>query len=282
MKYFYLTFILLFFSMRSMAEDITEDMVEYHERAEYQEEGPGQQKKAEGREIWTQVNLYLFAVAIDGDTNLNGIESDVDVSFSDILDNLDLGGMVFVEHRRDKWSFIVDGLFMDLSDESSVSTNGVLDIKLEADVLQALAEAFVGYRVLKYDYHNAVLGIDLLGGARYNYIELELSAEASGLGLTTSASRKRDEEWVDAVIAIRFQYTHDNNWGATLWTDIGEGSDSSSYQILGLVNYRFENNISVFGGYRYYHMEYETGSGTNAFELDLDYSGPMIGLGYRF
>ena len=226
--------------------------------------------------------MYGFAVGIEGTTKLRGVESDVDASFSDILENLDLGGMVFVEHRRGKWSFMADGLFMKLSAEDSPSTNGILEVDLEVDILQALVEAFIGYRVLEQHYQRSALGIDLFGGARYNYIKLELDVSASGLGLTRSSLREADEDWVDGVIGIRFQYDHDNGWGASFWADIGEGSDSSSYQLIGLVNYSLTSNIRVFGGYRYYQMDYETGSGSNTFELDLDYSGPMVGVGYRF
>ena len=65
-------------------------------------------------------------------------------------------------------------------------------------------------------------------------------------------------------------------------TDIGEGSDSSSYQLAGFANYRFDNNIRLFGGYRHYHFEFEDGAGSSRIGLDLDFSGPMLGLSYRF
>jgi len=51
---------------------------------------------------------------------------------------------------------------------------------------------------------------------------------------------------------------------------------------MGLVNYKYENNVKLFGGYRHYHFEYKDGSGTSRFEIDADYSGPMFGVTYRF
>lgn len=63
---------------------------------------------------------------------------------------------------------------------------------------------------------------------------------------------------------------------------IGKSSDGSSYQLMGLVNYRFENSVRIFAGYRYYHMEYDGVHGSAPYELDLDYSGPMVEVSYRF
>ena len=102
------------------------------------------------------------------------------------------------------------------------------------------------------------------------------------LGLTTSASRNPDEDWVDVVFAFRVQYGHENGWGVSAWADIGDGSDSGSYQFFGTVSYRFKNNIRIVGGYRLYHLEYDSDSEGRRLDLDLDYTGPMFGVAYRF
>ena len=233
-------------------------------------------------DTWTEVGGYLLAVSIDGDTTMSNVETDLDVSFGDILENLDLAAMAFVEHRRGKWSFMMDGLFMDLSSDSTIASNGTLQVNTDADVFQGMVAGFVGYRFFDKDYDQGNLGIDVLGGVRYNDVDVELDVNASALGLTTAASRKSGDEWLDAVVGLRGQYTHNNGWGASGWVDIGEGEDSSSYQIAGFVNYSFENNIRAYGGYRLYAMDYEDGAGASHFAIDADYAGPMIGASYRF
>ena len=234
------------------------------------------------QENWTEVGIYGFMLGIEGDATIGNVTTDVDVSFSDILDNLDMGFMGFVEHRRGKWSFIGDVVYMKLSADSTTAINPILSVELDAEVAQTLAEGFVGYRVLAQDHGDAQLGIDLLGGARYNKLDLELGVEATLLGLTTSASRNPSEDWVDGVIGARVQYGHNNGWGVSAWADIGDGSDSSSYQLIGIVSYRFKNNIRVLGGYRQHSFEYTVVSGGRRFDLDLDYTGPMLGVSYRF
>ena len=234
------------------------------------------------QEKWTEVGIYGFMMGIEGDATLGNVTSDVDVSFSDILDNLDFTFMGFVEHRRRKWSFIGDAAYLKLSAEETRSRTAVSSLTLDAEFEQTLAEAFVGYRVFERNLGEAQFGIDLLGGARYSELSFELDTRASLLGLTSSASRKRDEDWVDGVVAVRVQYGHENGWGVSAWADIGDGSDSSSYQLMGIVSYRFKNNIRVFGGYRQYSFEYTVVSGGRRFDLDLDYTGPMLGVAYRF
>ncbi len=57
---------------------------------------------AHAQENWTEVGIYSLMTAIEGEAKVGNVTSDVDVSFSDILDNLDMGFMGFVEHRRGK------------------------------------------------------------------------------------------------------------------------------------------------------------------------------------
>jgi hypothetical protein len=234
------------------------------------------------QENWTEIGIYAHMLGIEGDATVGNVTSDVDVSFSDILDNLDFGFMGFVEHRRGKWSFIGDVAHLDVSADKTRSRTSVTSLTLDVEYKQTLVEAFIGYRVFEQNQGEAQFGIDLLVGARYNEVAFELDVQASLLGLTTSRSRNPEEDWVDGVIAARVQYGHDNGWGVSALADIGDGSDSSSYQLLGIVSYRFKNNIRVFGGYRLYHLEFTGDSEGRRFDLDLDYTGPVIGVAYRF
>lgn len=230
------------------------------------------------KDTWTQIGIYGFFLGIEGDARLNQVTSDVDASFSDIWDNLNIGGMGYVEHRRGRWSFIGDAAYLKIEDDKTVASTPVLSVTLDAELSQLMLEGFVGYRLLIQELKDAQLGIDLLGGARYNDIEVELDTRATLLGLTTSSSRDKSADTVDGVIGARVEYSHNNRWGLMGWADIGEGSDSSSYQLYGSVNYTFKNNIRLHAGYRLVNFDYER----DRFEYDLDYEGPQIGLSYMF
>jgi hypothetical protein len=232
-------------------------------------------------ETWTDLAIYMFATEIEGEAQIRNVTADVDVGFDDILDNLDIGFMGYIEHRRDKWSFIGDLAYLRVSNDKSTASDGILQVVLDVEFEQTVFEGFVGYRILEREYDAADLGLDLLVGARYTKLETELSAEASLLGLSTSGDRSRDEDWTDAVLGLRLQYGGRKGWGSTFWVDVGDGSDSSSEQFMALASYRGDSNWQFFGGYRYLHLEYETGSGTTKFGVDLDYTGPIFGASYR-
>ena len=232
-------------------------------------------------ERWTDLGIYLFATGIEGEAQFRNVTTDVDVGFDDILENFDMGYMGYIEHRRDRWSFIGDLAFLRLAAEDSIASDNILQVELESELEQTVLEGFVGYRVLEREYDAAGLGIDLLLGARRTDLEIKLDIEASALGLTTSRSRKRDDDWIDTVFAVRLQYGGEKGWGSTIWLDVGDGSDSSSEQFLALVSYRGDSNWQYYGGYRYLNLDYKTGSGNSAFGVDLDYTGPMLGASYR-
>ncbi len=239
-------------------------------------------------EAWTDLSIYMFATDIEGEAQVRNVTADVDVGFNDILDNLDFGFMGYIEHRRGKWSFIGDLAYLKVSaDKSAVFDRRVTDIEVELDVdfEQTVLEGFVGYRLFEREYDTAGLGLDLLVGARYTDLEIDLSTEVSILGPIGSRSREngraRSDDWTDAVLALRLQYGGRKGWGGTFWVDVGDGSDSSSEQVMALVSYRGDSNWQFFGGYRYLNLEYETGSGTSRFGVDLDYTGPMLGVSYR-
>ena len=230
---------------------------------------------------WTELGAYLFASDIDGKVRIRNVTSDVDVGFDDILDNLDLGFMGYVEHRRNRWSFIGDFAYLKLAADDSTASDRLLQVELDAELTQTVIGGFVGYRILERDYDTAGLGVDLIVGARRTDLEIELSTEAELLGLSNSKSRSGEENWTDAVVALRLQYGGRRGWGGSLWIDTGDGSDSSSEQFTALASYRGDGNWQFFGGYRYLNLEFDRGSGSTRFGVDLDYSGPMFGASYR-
>ena len=57
---------------------------------------------------------YLWGSAMEGTTGIGGVTADVDASFGDILDNLEMGFMGMYRGTRDRFSIDVDTIFMAL------------------------------------------------------------------------------------------------------------------------------------------------------------------------
>lgn len=230
---------------------------------------------------YTDLGAYAFASHINGDISFGDLTTSVDVDFKTILKNLDIGFMGLLEHKYNRLIFFADIAYLKLSADQSRTLSSVATVTLNAQLQQTLAEGFIGYRLYDRFAQNLAWTTDVFAGLRYNDIDVDLNASVNTIVSAISATPSRGKDWFDWVFAIRQQFLFKSGWGLTGWVDLGKGADSSSYQIAGFINYHFLNNYRVFLGYRIYHFEYDQNA-SRAFNLNLDYSGPMLGVRYRF
>src|SRR5690606_3393354 len=76
---------------------------------------------------------YLWATALDGNATVKGIESDVDVSFGDILEDLSLAGMLLADIQKGRFGVAVNTVYARLTPENEV---GPSEIKTTTDMVQ--------------------------------------------------------------------------------------------------------------------------------------------------
>ena len=180
-----------------------------------------------------------------------------------------------------------DIAYLDISDSGKQDFTGPLGlvqgtVKADIEFQQLLLEVPVGYRVLDRELEHGRISVDAQAGPRYNWIKVELGAEVSVLGLTSASDRERTEQWVDGLFGFRAEYLANARWSLSGWADYGIGADSHSYHWATFVNYLFGDGLELSGGFRQYHMDRTTGSGSSRLKIDLDYTGPMLGLTYTF
>ena len=236
-----------------------------------------------------EAGAYLFGAGISGDAGVRQFESKVDVTFGDILENLEGGAMAYGKVTHGPWKLIGDVSYLSIADDSSVVTpGGVVGANFETELGQIVASAYAGHTIYEMTKNvNSsvpVFSVDGYVGARYNRVNIQFDAQATAFGLVTSASRDRTVEWVDPVIAVNVNYVPIENWNVSLWGDFGGfgvGSERT-WQAYALAGYTFDSGMRLFGGYRVLYFDYEEGSGSDYLSLDLTYSGPVLGLGYRF
>jgi opacity protein-like surface antigen len=234
-----------------------------------------------------RAGAYVFALSVDGDAGIGNIDSDIDVSFGDILDNLDIGGMGFFAGRNEDWSFALDGAYLKVSDDKSASRSRsilTLTADLEFEIEQVVVGGYLGRKLIDGKFEDHPYRIDLLGGVRYNSISVEVDARASLLGATATAQRERSVDWVDPVIAIRGEIWPTETVRVFGWFDyggFGVGADKT-WQVFAGASYHPTPKIELIGGYRVFAFDYEEGSGNDRIKLDLTYSGPVIGIAYKF
>ena len=159
-----------------------------------------------GQEWEYVASLYLFAAKVEGDVGIGNVDAEVDVSFGDIWENLDLGGMGFLKGRNQDWSFVLDAAYLKLTAEESASRSRsvvTLTADLDVEIEQIIVEGFLGRKVTGGKIDGHTYRVDLLGGFRYMKMSGELDARASILGVTVAANRERSVDWIDPLISIR-------------------------------------------------------------------------------
>lgn len=216
-----------------------------------------------------EVAPYLWGAAMSGRTSVGSVTGDVDMSFGDILDNLEMGFMGAYRATRGQFSVTVDGIYMGLG---TVGRGPAGHEKADIDLDQSALEVDAGYEVVER--------LILLAGLRYN--DLSVDIEATGPLGTRRAGQS--ESWLDPLIGAAYTIPFADDWSFTLRGDIGGfgvGSDFA-WQGLGTLRWQASERIGVLAAYRYIDMDYDTGKGAGYFEYDMSLSGPALGVAFTF
>ena len=225
---------------------------------------------------------YFWFLSVDGDVTVKGQESDVDVGFDKIWDELNIAAMLEFEARKGRWGLYGDTIAANLGHSTTVE--GV-DIDPTINILFLTLGGF--YRLGTWDLTDApgektpTVTVDAFAGARYTYLELKLDIKGF-------PNFDGDQDWVDPMTGIRTLWDLTRRWSMTLEGSVGGfgvGSDFA-WHAFGLLGYRFglfgEDNARVAGGYRAMYQDYTNGSGDDKFEWDVTLHGPILGLIIEF
>jgi predicted porin len=229
-----------------------------------------------------ELTPYFWAAGMKGDVQAGNLpKTSVDMSFSDIWDNLDFGAMGAFEARKGRWGLLFDAIYMKVSTSATSSRTGpgpigaTLTANANLTMEQTMLAAAVAYRV-----SDGPTATDVIGGARYSKIDADASISGSLFGQTGFVARSGDKDWVDPYIGVRVQHPIADRWTVVGYADIGGfgvGSDLT-WQALAGVDYHFSKTLSGNFGYRYLDVDYDKGG----FLYDMANSGLYLGVGIRF
>ena len=214
--------------------------------------------------------VFLWGASIGGTSSAG---DDIDISFGDLIDNLDFALMGTLAARRDRWTLFADLIYLDVSDGINTTANIVgRPVQTAIDVeLKGFTSTLGGaYRVWETD----ATDLSLLAGARYLSLEADLAIDIGSLG-----SQKYSDSghvW-DGIVGLRGQTDLNDKWYVHYYLDVGTGDSDLTWQALGGLNYRFEKFDAVVG---YAHLEWDFDN-DDTFD-DLHFSGPYAGVKFRF
>lgn len=224
-------------------------------------------------EPWVNtVSIYGWGVAMTGTTGVGPYTADVDVTFSEILDNLKMGAMLNYQGRGEKFLAVADFIYMKLGDDlaSPVGGSTVAEVKLK----QWLMEADGGYRVLPW--------LDVLIGVRIPVIELEVVPDREN---PVISAKSKSVSWIAPLFGVRAEVPLSRKFTVIARGDVGGfnlGGTNETWQAAGYLNYRFSTTWSVTAGYRALNADYRTGTGAGSFLYDVTNAGPLVGVSYSF
>lgn len=233
--------------------------------------------------------LPLPAMAQDAGWNFDasiyawvpGLSTTVDTRFGDftsessggdVLDNLDMAVMGTLQAQKDKWSLALDMLYVDLS-ASNDSPAGLAYSSIDT-ALSATAISGYGFYAVS---ETPQARIDLGGGFRY--MNVDLNIDLNSAGTASSRSLNPGESWTVPIIAGRIEMPINDQWFVTGFADYGgTGSDDETWQVLATVGYRFNDQWSIRGGYRYFVANQDIDN----IPTEMTLSGPIIGVTAKF
>ena len=211
-----------------------------------------------------RVSPYLWMLGLDGTTAVLGEDADVDASFSDILDLLNIALSVNMELSKGNVFFVMDAMYAQL--ETDFEGPGPVGGDIDIDLI--IADLAVGFKVNE--------NFDLYAGARLYDQEIGITPEL--LPKVTLG-----DDWTDFILGFRIHNDMSEKWSFMAKVDGAVSGDSESAWYVQAVFLRhFSKNRHLDIGWRYYDVDYESGSGLTLFKWDVAHSGPVIGYSWEF
>lgn len=228
-----------------------------------EEEGSG--------EGWVfSVTPYVWMYGLEGDVRIRSVEADLDVSFGDILESLDVALMLHAEAWKGRYGLFIDPSYGRLLTEGESSSTGV---DVETDLILVDFGGF--YRVLDQRSAGLARTADLSLGGRYVYLRNEID-------FTAATDRKLSNDFIDLTVGARYSMDLTRRVGLMIGGDVGGfdfgASSEFAWNAEALSSFRFGESGRLWAGYRILDFDRDDG-GSNG--LDVQFSGPIVGYEFR-
>jgi hypothetical protein len=239
---------------------------------------------------------YAWLTGLNGDITVRGRTAEVDASFSDLFENLDIAAMLHGEvWWKRKFGVFVDSVYAKLSVDGDINLPNSGSVDIDNTTKLFLLEFGGLYRAGTWDigspYNSFVqrskpsVTLDLLAGGRYWYMKNELDIHGP-LGVLPSEI-DGDKDWFDFIVGGRVMLDFYKKLTFEVRTDIGGFglgfSSDISWNIVSVIAYELPwYRITPLIGYRALYDDYSDGSGNNRFENNTWMHGPVIGVAFRF
>jgi hypothetical protein len=238
-----------------------------------------QTESSESQDQWEfAAAIYLWGADISGQT-VRG--SDVEVGFSDLLDNLEMAFMGSFAARKNNWSLLADVVYLDLGADKTVDVSipvGPVQIPVTTsaslDLQGLVVHIEAGYSL----YSQGKSRLELIGGARYLDLDTDLFLELQSLGPGQSRAISDSLSTWDAIVGLNGHASVGERWYLPYYVDVGTGDSKLTWQAVAGIGFRAGSVVDLALVYR--HLEWDFDS-TRLID-DINFSGPTLGVIFRW
>lgn len=243
---------------------------------------PSVQTDIQDQQRWRVIfSPYVWGASLTGKAGLLGLNTNVDVPFKDILDNLDMSFMGNIEVTNGTYGVYFDGQYTKTSQDADIR-----DEQLDMDIKSTTLSGGVYYRLYEQQLEGTtffgrqrVFAIEPTVGVRWTQIKAQVNVGPY------SASRKAD--WTDPFIGTRVFYDINDRWNIFAEADIGGFGAGTKLSANGQIylGYRtliFDVPTTWRVGYRALYQDYRDNDSVEKFKYDVTQHGPVIGLSVQF
>lgn len=223
--------------------------------------------------------LYMWGASFGGKT-ANG--DTIDISFNDVLNNLDFAFMGGGEARNGRWSVTTDVIYMKVKAENGNTVTepaqpGGPDVVTETSATVKLRGWVVTPAVGYCIFDNGKLSTDVIAGARYLWLRSGLDYETTDPTQSNKSVSTSGSVW-DGIVGVRGKVNLNRRLYVPYYADMGTGDSAFTWQTMIGVSYQISKVIDVVAAYRYLYWKFED----NELIDRLDFTGPLVGLKFRF
>lgn len=228
--------------------------------------------KANAEEWKTTGAVYLWGAGEKGEVaTLPGVPpAEIDIEFSDILDNLEMAFMGILDMRKGDWAVLTEILYLDVESDDLKTSGPLFDGGAFDQQLLSYAMAISR----RYMFGDTV--VDPYVGYRYWDLTNELKLDA---GVLSATSIDESESWGDLFVGARAQTPITKNWYlAGLFATNVAGDSDSFLDLYAGVKYNLSDTSHLIIGYRQLEVDYDN----DDFLFDVELSGPAVGAIFNF
>lgn len=225
----------------------------------------------ESDDIDWKIAPYLWTVGVSGDITIGEINQDIDVSFSDILSDFELGGSVYAEVGKGNHAFHFDYTYIRTRTDPEPLPTPPFPAGAEqtSKMTINIFEAAYNYR------WNGAEGPALVLGARLLDIKIRMN-----LGDQPALSSGPD--WWDYFVGVKTHNSISTNWDFDFYGTIGTGGSDLPWTVQGMFGRRFSNGNRLGLGVRVWGIDYAEGKGLMGQYTALDTTFYGLMIGYEF